>query len=479
MIYLPLVGEGGHGCVRQVGEADNAFAQKTYKSSREARGVTRYVLREIATLESMAPHFHVVASVCVDPGPTLVMPLARGTLVDFCGASESTAVLFLTHILSGVEHMHACSFCHRDLKPSNILIFGSALHPTAVVGDCGAARLSIDGRCFTMESPCTLQYRSFESLVQVPGQNGRAADVWSIGLIGLELVTGRIACCGTTEQAQLGGYFRLLGTPTEKDVPSLRTLPGYSSEWPMHPAQDVAYLVKDKMLRHVIRRALDFNWHSRPVCGALRMRFLPSVKKASRCDPRRMDFLRRHDDPERLVYVDWGLELAHNLRLCSTARHLAVRLFDIVLESLSSAQMLHMASCLWIASKAEDKVELSAENVCVGCDYMVTPGDLIRVEGEVLAYAGYSWWSATAAHLIPSLSITPAVDFYADVSLFAPLCASPILDMRRILKAAEEKRSNAGTVDLGSRRLRDLGKDERLMGVRRAHCFYVVENIVV
>jgi serine/threonine protein kinase len=57
---------------------------------------------------------------------------------------------------------------------------------------------------------------------------GTAVDIWSVGCVFAELVTGRPLFPGNSEQDELVKIFKLLGTPTENDWPEMKYLPQYS-----------------------------------------------------------------------------------------------------------------------------------------------------------------------------------------------------------------------------------------------------------
>lgn len=111
---------------------------------------------------------------------------------------EKNARFYFRQLVDGVEYCHAQGVCHRDLKPENLLLdekmnlkisdFGlSALYdaPPAADGvedDAAAAQL--------LHTTCgTPNYVAPEVLAD-KGYDGRAADVWSIGVILYVLLAG-------------------------------------------------------------------------------------------------------------------------------------------------------------------------------------------------------------------------------------------------------------------------------------------------
>ena len=69
-------------------------------------------------------------------------------------------------------------------------------------------------------------------------------DVWSIGCIFIEMVTGRPLFPGDSEVDQLFKIFRTLGTPEEgEDWPYMTRLPGYRATFPKYPHRQLSTIV--------------------------------------------------------------------------------------------------------------------------------------------------------------------------------------------------------------------------------------------
>ena len=135
-------------------------------------------------------------------------------------------------ILKGVEQLHKRSIFHRDIKPANILISN---RNQAILGDFGLAKPfghPID-RTHTKEVQ-TLWYRAPELLLGNFKYSSQL-DIWSIGCIFYEMVTGFPLFTGTSEIDQLFKIFRLLGTPT--DWKSFNLQPYYSPKFPQFKSQ--------------------------------------------------------------------------------------------------------------------------------------------------------------------------------------------------------------------------------------------------
>ncbi|MFC7617470.1 serine/threonine-protein kinase [Actinokineospora soli] len=124
--------------------------------------------------------------------PYLVMQLIDGpTLrrrIDTGGALDlPTAARIGTRLADALACVHAHGIIHRDVKPANVLLDrdgGCYLTDFGIARALGSARLTSKGHCVG-----TAAYLAPE---QVRGEPvGPAADIYALGLMLLECVTGR------------------------------------------------------------------------------------------------------------------------------------------------------------------------------------------------------------------------------------------------------------------------------------------------
>lgn len=105
--------------------------------------------------------------------------------------------------------VHEEGVAHRDLKPGNILLAGERTAPTAKVADFGIARV-VDGTRMTLTGT-TLGTVSYLSPEQACGEPvATPSDVYSLGLVLVECLTGRKAFEGTPAEVAAA---RLTGPP--------------------------------------------------------------------------------------------------------------------------------------------------------------------------------------------------------------------------------------------------------------------------
>jgi eukaryotic-like serine/threonine-protein kinase len=116
-------------------------------------------------------------------GESLAQRIARETL-DF-----ETIVRLIIAVARAVDHLHAHGIVHRDLKPSNILL-DSDEQP--YVTDFGLAKVFVPGSEATATGVIagTPSYMAPEQASGRSAEVGPAADIYSLGAIVYELLTG-------------------------------------------------------------------------------------------------------------------------------------------------------------------------------------------------------------------------------------------------------------------------------------------------
>ncbi|KAL7162093.1 hypothetical protein ACSBR2_042549 [Camellia fascicularis] len=115
------------------------------------------------------------------------------------GLPESDVRRYIRHILEGLDCVHSCGYVHRALKPENIIIVpiitGTGTEYVAKIGDFGLAKRAKQMRkMMTMSKSCklrgSLEYSSPETVVDRGLQQESPSDVWALGMIVFEMLTG-------------------------------------------------------------------------------------------------------------------------------------------------------------------------------------------------------------------------------------------------------------------------------------------------
>ncbi|WP_106586601.1 serine/threonine-protein kinase [Murinocardiopsis flavida] len=128
-----------------------------------------------------------------DDRPYFVMTYAdQGSVADQVARGPlplDHALRLLTEIGQGVTVLHRHGTIHRDIKPSNVLLLSSPVGQRVLVADLGFAK-SIDEASGFTAAAGTPGYMSPEQSV-LGGDIDVRADVYSLGAVAYELLTGR------------------------------------------------------------------------------------------------------------------------------------------------------------------------------------------------------------------------------------------------------------------------------------------------
>jgi serine/threonine-protein kinase len=220
-VLVREIGHGGMGSVWLAERADGAFKRKVaLKLPRLvwAAGLSKRMVRE-REIGALLEHANIArlydAGVDQHGRPYIAMEYIEGQPIDgYCRAHaldlRAKVALFL-QVLRAVAYAHGRLVLHRDLKPSNVLVSADG---QAHLLDFGIAKLldeAAAGTQLTQEQGrvLTLNYAAPE---QIAGrQLGVTADVYSLGVLLFELLTGSLPYAakrksqGALEDAILAG----------------------------------------------------------------------------------------------------------------------------------------------------------------------------------------------------------------------------------------------------------------------------------
>jgi serine/threonine-protein kinase len=143
-----------------------------------------------ARIASRLSHPNVVAlrnADWIDGYFVLATDLAERSLADYPGAwrSRRLGLQVVRDVAAGLAYAHSQKVLHLDLKPENVLVFADR---RAAIGDFGTSRLA-RGATRTYIEAGTLGYMAPE---QAYGRARLTSDVFSLGLIAYELLTGKL-----------------------------------------------------------------------------------------------------------------------------------------------------------------------------------------------------------------------------------------------------------------------------------------------
>ncbi|KAK5613627.1 Mitogen-activated protein kinase 14A [Crenichthys baileyi] len=124
-----------------------------------------------------------------------------------CQKLSDDHVQFLIYqILRGLKYIHSAGIIHRDLKPGNLAVNEDC---ELKILDFGLARHTDDEMTGYV---ATRWYRAPEIMLNWMHYN-MTVDIWSVGCIMAELLTGKTLFPGTDHINQLQQIMRLTGTP--------------------------------------------------------------------------------------------------------------------------------------------------------------------------------------------------------------------------------------------------------------------------
>lgn len=225
------LGRGGFGTVYK-GELHDGtkIAVKRMESGvMGSRGLSEFQ-SEIAVLTKVR-HRHLVSLLghCLDENEKILVYeyMPQGTLSDHLFNWDTIGLTPLEwkkrlsialDVARGVEYLHSLahkSFIHRDLKPSNILL-GDDMR--AKVADFGLVRLAPDGTCASIATTLAGTFGYLAPEYAVTGRITTKTDVFSFGVILMELITGRTALDDSLpeEKMHLVTWFRNLQSNKDK-----------------------------------------------------------------------------------------------------------------------------------------------------------------------------------------------------------------------------------------------------------------------
>ncbi|OLC69047.1 MAG: hypothetical protein AUH78_24870 [Gemmatimonadetes bacterium 13_1_40CM_4_69_8] len=189
-----------------------------------AAGVNAERFRREIQLAASLQHPHIVPLLAAGHADDLVyytMPLIEGESLRTKLAREgelpiNETVRILRDVVDALAYAHAHGVAHRDIKPDNILISG----PHAVVTDFGVAKAlsestgksSLTSAGVALGTPA---YMAPEQAAADPRTDHRC-DIYAVGALGYEMLTGRPPFTGATPQHVLAAQVTEQPEPVTK-----------------------------------------------------------------------------------------------------------------------------------------------------------------------------------------------------------------------------------------------------------------------
>ncbi|GAB4828771.1 Mitogen-activated protein kinase 9 [Ancistrocladus abbreviatus] len=223
---------------------------------------------------------------------------------------------FLYQLLRGLKYIHSANVFHRDLKPKNILANADC---KLTICDFGLARVSFNdtpSAIFWTDYVATRWYRAPELCGSFFSKYTPGIDIWSIGCIFAEMLTGKPLFPGKNVVHQLDLMTDLLGTPSADCISRIRNEKARRYLNSMRKKSPVPFSKKfpnaDPLALRLLERLLAFDPRDRPTVvealadpyfyGLANVECEPSTRPISKLE---FDFERRKlakEDVRQLIY---------------------------------------------------------------------------------------------------------------------------------------------------------------------------------
>ncbi|KAI3753623.1 hypothetical protein L2E82_25682 [Cichorium intybus] len=175
---------------------------------------------------------------------------------------------FLYQMLRALKYMHTANVYHRDLKPKNILANANCKLKICDFGLARAAFADTPTTIFWTDYVATRWYRAPELCGSFYSKYTPAVDIWGIGCIFAEVLTGKPLFPGKSVVHQLELITDLLGTPSSDTISRVRNDKARKYLTDMRKKKPVTFSEKfsdvDPLALRLLQRLLAFDPKDRP-----------------------------------------------------------------------------------------------------------------------------------------------------------------------------------------------------------------------
>ncbi|XP_030194968.1 cyclin-dependent kinase-like 2 [Gadus morhua] len=269
---LGIMGEGSYGRVLKCRQraTGRLVAVKKFIDSDHDPGVRRTAQREIHILRGLR-HDNLV--MLLDAWRYrrrwyLVFEFVERTVLEDLernpgGLDPGLAKQYLYQILSALAFCHQNNVIHRDVKPENILVSPGGVAKLCDFGFARRVAAASGGRGGYTDYVATRWYRAPELLVG-DSHYGKPVDVWAVGCVYVELVTGHALFPGHSDLDQLYRLIRCFGCSTERQQQMFYRNPAFSGlRFPRCAAREPLDS-RDPKIKHAVLQLLQLCLHMDP-----------------------------------------------------------------------------------------------------------------------------------------------------------------------------------------------------------------------
>jgi len=186
-----FIGRGGFARVFKVQKPDGSWAALKIPISLDA-ATGKSFIAELQNWTSMV-HENIVRvqDYNIMPLPYFELELCDGTLAELeKPVPPDHAAWLLFNVCEGLKYAHARGILHRDLKPQNIMLRDGV----PKISDWGLSKVMTQSRTTTVSGGFTAYYAAPEQIAN--RVKGPRTDIWQLGVILYELVTGKLPFTG-------------------------------------------------------------------------------------------------------------------------------------------------------------------------------------------------------------------------------------------------------------------------------------------
>jgi WD40 repeat protein/serine/threonine protein kinase len=235
---LSVLGEGGMGIVYLAEQESSIRRRAALKVIKPGMDSKRVIARFENERQALALLDHANIAQVYDAGmtengrPYFVMEYVKGLpITEYCDRNKLTInqrlKLFL-EVCHGVHHAHQKGIIHRDIKPSNILVFVQEDKAIPKIIDFGVSKAInmplTDKTLFTENRQLlgTPEYMSPEQADMANEDIDIRSDIYSLGVVLYELLTGVLPFDSTTFRESGIEHIRKIIRETDPRTPSIR-----------------------------------------------------------------------------------------------------------------------------------------------------------------------------------------------------------------------------------------------------------------
>ncbi|CAM9762716.1 unnamed protein product [Chrysoparadoxa australica] len=156
-------------------------------------------------------------------------------------------------LIKALKFMHSAELLHRDIKPSNLLLNSDCHVKLCDFGLCRSVAAAAGPQPHLTDYVATRWYRAPEILLG-SSRYTKGVDMWAVGCIVAEMISGRPLFPGTSTMNQLEKILETTGKPSPEDLAAIQSAFAATMLESMPPVKQVTLA---DMLPNTEAQALD------------------------------------------------------------------------------------------------------------------------------------------------------------------------------------------------------------------------------